>query len=333
MLERARIHRAMLRLEAQGAFAASDVVRETGALLATVRKNLDRDAQLGWLKDIGTQRSGAAGRPEKLYRFSHSGRRSVRTEIEEAYSALMNAAPPEPPAVFAAAKETLRSLQDPKLPSRLFVSRLRVAAAQLTAAAEDSTADRSLIKRLLTTVTKAMRDLQDQDADPGLVSLRVRLAKELEAIERLATESTSVGIVARLASALLPQLREFQRYCRGETADLVRRVVGALAPLAINSRHDVQNNNEKLWMPDLSALDHNTTRPLHPSDRKLRQSQPLFAYTRNSTVPFGKPDVSEDPRIPISGQFRTITRSGMYGHRALELDRTPASYSLTEALA
>ena len=139
MLEKARIHRAMLDLDEKGAFAVSDVVRETGAAITTVRKYIDRDAHNGWLAAEAETRALGLGRPEKLYRFTRPGRRQAMREVDRAYAALANVHDAIPadaePAALTAGRQILAGLEDLTLKRDVFTRRLGMAVAAFAAAA------------------------------------------------------------------------------------------------------------------------------------------------------------------------------------------------------
>lgn len=129
----------MLDLDEKGAFAVSDVVRETGAAITTVRKYIDRDAHNGWLAAEAETRALGLGRPEKLYRFTRPGRRQAMREVDRAYAALANVHDAIPadaePAALTAGRQILAGLEDLTLKRDVFTRRLGMAVAAFAAAA------------------------------------------------------------------------------------------------------------------------------------------------------------------------------------------------------
>lgn len=139
MLEKARIRRAMLRLDQRGPFTARDVTQETSAAISTVRKNLDRDFHAGWIATEPDTRCVNSGRPEKLYRMTPRGRKQVSQEVDRAYRALSlfdaDAEQEDEPATLSAGRQTLASLTDASLDRSAVLRRLRLAQAEFSEAA------------------------------------------------------------------------------------------------------------------------------------------------------------------------------------------------------
>jgi ABC-type thiamine transport system ATPase subunit len=239
MLEKARIHRAMLRLS--GSFGASDLVRDAGSAFATVRKNIERDCRAGWLMDAGSRHSGSVGGPEKLYRLTEAGRHALSSEAERAYAALAGTSPsateqPKEPVALAAARVTLASLRKDGLEPRKFFGRLRVAAAELEAAShasgEAGFQARRLAKVIRARLPELDRLLRNDRSAKAFETARSRILAEItEASEPSAT------LLDRLM-ALVPQLRQLAERLT-QARDVAEELVqGTLADLLAN-RHQI----------------------------------------------------------------------------------------------
>ena len=140
MLEKARIHRAMLDLDEKGAFAVSDVVRETGAAITTVRNTLTatrtmagsrpRRRRAPWALAALRSCTGSLGRDD--------GRPCVKwTALMRRWQTFMMRSPrmlaSQQPCT--AGRQILAGLEDLTLKRDVFTRRLGMAVAAFAAAA------------------------------------------------------------------------------------------------------------------------------------------------------------------------------------------------------
>jgi hypothetical protein len=236
MLEKARIHRAMLSLDEKRAFAPSDIARETGAALTTIRKNFDRDLQAGWLRKHGV-RAASIGRPETLFRFTALGRRLATHEIERAYSALatVDTRLEDEPSALVAGRELLTSLGDPDLDSATFAARLQMAQSAFEEAALTSKAPaRAVAEQLGARVSSAVKLL----ASVGQAGSRTWDDARQQALTEIEKATTNPPNLLDLALAELRQLWPDDNLVRIQT------LLGQLQKLVAH----------KLWRSRSSAI-------------------------------------------------------------------------------
>lgn len=244
MFEKARIHRAMLRLSEVGPFTTTDLERETAAAAATVRKNLTRDQNAGYVRKIGTRDGGGrAGPPEKLFQLTEGGRAQLAAEVDAAYAVLQEIShtsadnDADEPAALAAARETLADIDAPDVDRQDFSARLRIAQAELAAAgaADISRASVEEITRLSRIVADAQHELAAlPDGTGAFVWLRRSVGAKI--VEKPpAVPRRDRPFLDRLTE-LLPSLRAYTVRFAQSSSEAEVLVEGALERALANRR-------------------------------------------------------------------------------------------------
>jgi hypothetical protein len=155
MLEKTRIHRAILQLDGPVGFSIAELQSTTAAAEATVRKTVERAVEDELLAVCGKRPSVGKGGPQKLYRLTDTGRMMLEATSAAIYARLLVAPLPIGAPTMAAAesfgatqgdlaldaldaaRETLGSLAGAVPDHRTLVARLKMAQAELDEAARD----------------------------------------------------------------------------------------------------------------------------------------------------------------------------------------------------
>lgn len=265
MLEKARIRRAMLRLDQSGPFTARDVAQETSAAISTVRKNLDRDFHAGWIATEPETRSLTSGRPENLYRMTPRGRKQVNQEVDRAYRALSvsdaDAEPEDEPATLSAGRQTLTSLKDVSLDRSAFLRRLRLAQAEFSEAALVAAGPtRTMAERLgilVQSAIEAVKSVPDHDQSKRQ-AIRDHVLRQLNDIERARLDTRLDGLIKELRN-----WRILGRFY----IDRILGQISSLVHVALPERRiDIEQGPRSLEQPDWHSVQVNRSIQFTPVD-------------------------------------------------------------------
>lgn len=231
MIEKTRIHRAMLRLDRAGAFTAKDVQRETAANAATVRQVFGRDREDGLLAEAAVD--GRADGRERPVRLTVRGR--VRLETEEAafraaLGGLVAAEPEEPAGALAleVALTTLDTLAEPDDVTGV-QERLLLAAAELRGAVRAGLPAAVAIAAAVRRAAESVAALDEAD-DPmpvcAALTAEVAAWREAPAAGRLDMVLASLPVWRAEAAGLARTPAEAERLLEQALADALAKAAG-----------------------------------------------------------------------------------------------------------
>lgn len=254
MLEKTRIHRAMLKLSDEFGFSVADLQDATEAAEATVRKTVERAVEDELIAVCGKRASAGKGGPQKLYRLTETGRRFVEASSAAIYARLLAAPLPTSPGIvpgstapdelardaLEAARETLASLAGVAPDHRTLLARLAMARAELDEAARDRGETGLRAVELRQEVSRAIAEAGDLPEDDS--TQRQRLCDALKTRLTAVDQSTTREVLDALVRAVPALRRDAGLHATepGAAEALVCRALGHVlnSPLALSLAPD-----------------------------------------------------------------------------------------------